>query len=98
MARFSVHRHRDGMLLIDCQADLLDSFSTRIVIPLLPRGDNPPRFERLHPQLTVDGDSYTLATHLLTAVPLSVLGKPVASLADDHNVIMNAIDMLLTGC
>jgi toxin CcdB len=97
MARFSVHRHRDGTLMVNCQSDLLDGFSTRIVVPLVLKSAEPPRFKRLHPLVEVDGKEYTLATHLLTSVTINALGSPVADLAHEQSTIMNAIDMLTSG-
>ena len=38
-----------------------------------------------------------MVTQLASAVPLSEMGKPVASLAEDQPKIMNALDMLMTG-
>lgn len=97
MARFSVHRNRRGALLLNCQANILDNFSTRVVMPLLKASVSPPLFKRLNPTVTVEGEDYVLATHLLTSVPVSVLGEPVADLASEHHKIVDAIDMLITG-
>lgn len=97
MARFDVHRLADGVLVLDIQADLLSDFKTRVVAPSLPAKTTPRSLERLHPIFEIDGQDYVIATHLIAAVPLHELGPVVASLADRHEAIMAAIDMLVTG-
>jgi toxin CcdB len=97
MARFEVYAAPGGpALLLDCQADLLDSFDTRVVVPLLPAEGAKPA-TRLHPIFHVGDRDVVMATQLMSAVPVGILGQPVASLADRHAEIMNALDMLLTG-
>ena len=97
MARFDVYRReRKPGFLLDCQSDLLDEFETRLVVPLLP-AERAKRATRLHPLLEVEGAKYIMVTQLAAAVPKRFLGQPVASLADEHDTIMNALDMLLTG-
>ena len=97
MARFDVYarRERRGYLL-DCQADVLSSFDTRLVVPLLPAA-GAQSATRLHPLFDVQEEAVVMVTHLAAAVPLRELGKPVQSLAAEHATIMNALDMLLTG-
>lgn len=97
MARFDVYRLAEGTHVLDVQAELLSDFRTRAVVPLLPARTTPRSLERLHPVFAVGGSDHIMATHLLAAVPLRELGAPVASLADRHEAIMAAIDMLVTG-
>ncbi len=97
MARFDVHRLADGMLVLDIQADLLSDFKTRVVAPLLLAKTTPRSLERLHPIFEIDRQDYVMATHLIAAVPVRELGPVAASLADRHETIMAAIDMLATG-
>ena len=98
MAQFDVYRmsRGDGYLL-DCQADVLRHFDTRLVVPLLPAGDAP-RATRLHPLFTVGDEALVMLAHLPATVPVRSLGEPLASLADEHVTIVNALDMLITGC
>lgn len=98
MAQFDVYRmpKRAGYLL-DCQADVLRHFETRFVVPLLPTGDAP-RATRLHPLFTVEDEALVMLAHLPATVPLRSLGEPVTSLAEEHVTIVNALDMLITGC
>lgn len=97
MARFDVYarRARAGYLL-DCQADVLSSFDTRFVVPLLPAA-GAQRATQLHPLFEIGHENVVMVTQLAAAVPLRELGKPVQSLAAEHATIMNALDMLLTG-
>jgi toxin CcdB len=97
MAQFDIHRISNGSLVLDCQADSLSHFSTRIVAPLMPQGSVPAPTTRLHPVFDFDGEPMVLATHLLTAMPARELGRPLASLAADHYTIIAALDFLLTG-
>lgn len=97
MARFDVHRLTDGILVLDIQADLLSDFKTRLVAPLLPAKTTPRSLERLHPIFAIERQDYVMATHLIAAVPVRELGPVAASLADRHEAIMAAIDMLVTG-
>lgn len=97
MARFDVYRrHGKPGFLLDCQADTLVAFDTRLVVPLLP-ARNAERATRLHPLFEVEEGQYVMVTHLAAAVPIRSLGQPVASLVDAHDITMNALDMLLTG-
>ncbi|MBW8726345.1 MAG: CcdB family protein [Inquilinus limosus] len=46
---------------------------------------------------TVAGQPYVLATPARASVPVASLGDRVASLADQHSVIVDALDFLLQG-
>ena len=50
MARFDVHAsRRGGLLLLDCQANVLSSLNTRFVVPLQPEATAPKAARRLNP-------------------------------------------------
>ena len=95
MARFGVYRGADAYLL-DCQSDLLAGLQTRFVVPLLPLEDVP-RIPRLNPIFTVEGHRLVMATQLGSSVPARLLQDRIATLENQHEAIMNAFDMLLTG-
>jgi toxin CcdB len=95
MARHDVYRGA-GAYLLDCQSDYLGRLDTRFVVPLLPEGDVPQVF-RLNPTFSIEGERVVMATQLGSSVPAATLRDRVDSLADHHDVIMNAFDMLLTG-
>jgi toxin CcdB len=98
MARLDVHRQPDGTLVLDCQADILSGLNTRLVVPLLPPEDAPGvAADRLNPTFEIGSDTVVMFTQFASAIPVRELGAPVASLAEEHSTIMNALDMLLTG-
>lgn len=84
--------------MLDCQADLLNRLNTRLVVPLQPPDDAPKPAGRLNPVFEIAGQSYVMVTQFATAVALSELGPVETSLSDHDTEIMNALDMLLTGC
>ena len=96
MARHDVYADPAGDLLLDCQADVLSHFDTRIVVPLLP-AEKTVQASRLHPIFTIEGRKMVMVTQLASAVPVRILVNKVASLDQQHDTIMNAFDMLLTG-
>jgi toxin CcdB len=97
MARFDVHVGARGKgYLLDCQADLLNHLETRVMVPLLPAAGLPAA-TRLNPVFEIEDASVVMSTQLIFAMPVGHLGRRVASLADEHPTIMNALDMLLTG-
>jgi toxin CcdB len=97
MAKYDVHRLLDGTMVVDCQSDHIRLFDTRVVAPLLPRGEDAEPVDRLQPLLPVAGDQLILTTHLLAAVPVGELGRPVATLLDRSDAIDAALDVLITG-
>lgn len=98
MARFDVHRRsRRNTLVLDCQADALREFDTRVVAPLQPLSASRTPVSRLHPRFQVDGREYVLLTHLLTAVPVEELGPSLGSWAEHSYDLTRALDLLLTG-
>lgn len=98
MARFDVHRReRKPGYLLDCQADTLDELETRLAVPMVPVIRGMERASRLHPVFEIDGAPHVMVTHLAGAVPVLALGRPVTSLSSQHDTIMGALDMLLTG-
>jgi toxin CcdB len=98
MARFDVYRPpTGGILLLDCQVDLLSQFDTRFVVPLMPFGFLANPFARLNPFFEVDGRRVVMVTQSAATVSVGALGRRLVSLADRHDEIMNALDMLLTG-
>jgi toxin CcdB len=102
MAQFDVYkapRGGDHSLLVDVQTDFLSSMESRVVVPLIARKKLNPkeRLARLNPMCEIDGIEYVLITQELAAIPTSVLGKRVATLAPHRDEIVSAIDMLITG-
>jgi toxin CcdB len=96
MARFDLHR-RQGRLVVDVQADIIPYVGTRLVIPLYELSEVPRSMPRLHPILPVDERSYVLAAHLIAAVPVGELGRPVGNILRHYDRIVAAIDMVFNG-
>lgn len=97
MARFDVHRDGRGRLLLNVQSDLLPEMGTRLVVPLLRPEELPAPLKRLHPMVRFGGTDLILATHLMAAVPLRSLGRPLESLDNQYDTIKSAIDMAFNG-
>jgi toxin CcdB len=97
-----VHRNADddtGQIpyLLDIQANLLADLQTRVVVPLIRANSFGRRATRLHPQFTIDGQTVVMATHLVAAVRKQTLGGAIASLQDERDIVLNAIDVLWSG-
>ncbi|URW75739.1 CcdB family protein [Sphingomonas donggukensis] len=97
MAQFDVHRLRDGAMVVDVQSDLLSTLTSRLVIPLVPPGEDAQAMDRLHPVVEVLGKPYLVATHLAGAVARRDLGPLQASLSDEDFAIKSALDFLISG-
>ena len=98
MARFDVYASPDGRgSLLDVQADLLDSLSTRVVVPLMPVGTAPSPAKRLNPVFDIQNERHVMVTQFLSAVPVFILKKPISNLALHDTEIMGALDILTTG-
>ena len=98
MARYDYYRDSSGAgYLLEVQSELLDGLTTTVVVPLMQRTQTPPPFKRLNPTFQIDEHAYLMATHLIAAVPRSMLQDPVGSLAAEFDTITNALDMLFQG-
>lgn len=100
MTQFTVYpmpRSRPGYV-VDVQSRLLDDLSTRVVIPLIPKGVAPPiSVKTLNPLFSIDGGEYVLMTQNMASVPNVQLRAPVGTLATQRDHIIRAIDALLSG-
>ena len=83
--------------LLDVQTNLLTELSTRVVVPLVRAGSFGRRAGRLHPVFLVGGQEVVMATHLIAAIRQNSLGVCVASLLDQRDTIVGAIDVLWSG-
>lgn len=102
MARFSVYASPQGdttLYLLDVQSDLLSDLDTRVVVPLRPRN----RFAAvklppdLAPVFIIEGSEFLMETPKLAAVPARLLKTPIASLANESNRVIAALDFLIQG-
>lgn len=98
MAKCDVFTRRSGAgYLLDCQADLLSQLNTRFVVPLLPAREAPKPAARLNPVFELEGGPHVMMTQFAAAIPAAELGEKIASLRDRDTVIINALDMLISG-
>jgi toxin CcdB len=97
MAQFDLYPGAQGKgYLVECQSNLLRDLTSRVVIPLMPV-NSAMESSHLNPIFEIDGCNHVLATHLIFASPKARLTKAVANLDDRHDVIVRAIDTLISG-
>ncbi len=103
MAQFDVYENRNPETkqavpyLLDVQADLLDSLTTRVVVPLISVAAMGKAANYLNPQFKIKRTSVIMSTAELAGVTLQVLGEKVCSLKEQRNEIIAALDFLFTG-
>ena len=100
MARLDVHampgRSQDGYV-VDVQADLLSHLATRTVVPLLPEDTAPKAINELNPIFEIRGKRHVLVTQAIASIPRRELKRVIASLAEQHDRVTRALDVLLLG-
>ena len=95
---WAVYSNPEGPgFLLDVQSSLLSQMNTRVVVPLLPVDGAPGKISRLHPVFMISGKNHLMATHLIAAVPVTLLKDQRGSLSDRHDAITSALDMLFHG-
>jgi toxin CcdB len=104
MAQFSVYRNKNPRtkalfpFFVDVQTDLLRDLQTRVVIPLSKAAALKRKpVSYLTPTLDFDGSTYVLLTPELAGISRSDLGAEAGSLAARRDVILAALDFLVTG-
>lgn len=89
---------KDVPLLLLVQHSLLEVLHTRLMAPLVPVaavGKRP--ITRLNPTLKVKGEHYVLLTQQLGTVRTSALGRAVENLDQHRDVVLAAIEAVLSG-
>ncbi len=99
MAQFDVYENLGNNnetipYLVDVQNDVLDQFSTRMVIPLVL---DEKETNLINPEIVIDSKKYILLTTQMAGICVHRLGKKITSLKDKRTDIVNAIDFLITG-
>ncbi len=98
MPKYDVYENPDGAgLLLNVQADFLETLNTRLVVPLLPQSKAPLPAKRLNPLFEIDGDNYVMVTQFLAAIPKSLLKKHIGNIEEHFSEINDALDLLITG-
>jgi toxin CcdB len=83
--------------LLDVQADLLDTLSTRVVVPLVAASAMGKAIKHLNPEFKIRNATVFMSTAESAGIPVRSLGEKVTSLKDRRHEIMAALDFLLTG-
>jgi toxin CcdB len=83
--------------LLDVQADLLDTLSTRVVVPLVAASAMGKAVKHLNPEFTIRNTTVFMSTAELAGVPVSSMGETVNSLKDQRHEIIAALDFLFAG-
>lgn len=99
MAQFDYFAMPDGAgFWVDCQTELMETYKTRFVVPLIPQADAPrPSAAQLNPSFEIEGSTHELLVQFAGTIPLSELGKPIGSLEPQRYTILNALDFLISG-
>ena len=82
--------------LIVLQSDLISGLRSIVVAPLVVRASLDGA-SRLNPIIKIEGEEFWLAVHELFAVDQRILRRKVASLPQQRDEIVSAIDFLFTG-
>jgi len=96
MRQFDVVRLRRGELVVVLQNNLLDHFSTRVIVPLLPPAEVRPT-PRLHPLVRIGRRNYVVATEQITTVRAAEVAAIVGSAKAIEHEIRRALDIIWTG-
>jgi toxin CcdB len=104
MGQFTVYKNSNPQtksvfpLLLDVQTGLLSDLQSRVVVPLTKSTAALQKpLSRLTPIIKVDGVPHLMVTYQLAAIRQSALGATVADASEDRDVIVAALDFLLTG-
>lgn len=101
MSQFDVHRNpgRNQLAIpyvVVVQSAAFDKLARRLVIPLLAEGGTEARvsipYSDTTPSIRIDGQRFILNPFEMVSVESSKLGPRVASLADDGDTIVAALD------
>ncbi len=96
MPQFDVHTiGNQGQIVVNIQHRMMDSYHTRVVIPLVRAGIK--TIDRFTPCVTIQGNDYIFQTAQLSAVRVQDLGPVIENLADQRLLIIEAVDYLLSG-
>lgn len=104
MPQFSVYKNKNAATkarvpyLLDVQSDLLSELETRVVVPLYAatamKGN---ALTVLTPRLEVEGKELVVMTPQLAGISRKELGVEVDQLNDQRDLIIRALDFLITG-
>ena len=102
MAQFDVHRNTGGNsesipFVVVVQSSAFDGYRRRVVVPLVRKSHlQKVGYERFNPTFTVRNTAVVLHPLEIVSVPVDKLGPRVASLAGEGDLIIGALDELLS--
>ncbi len=96
MARFDVYKNADSLIL-DCQADLLETLNTRFIVPLFDTKTFPIVAERLNPIVSINDNEYVIYTQFAATLARYDMGEYIINISDHSDAIISALDMLMSG-
>lgn len=103
MAQFDVYKNPNPETkqtipyLLDIQADLLCSLTTRVVVPLYSLSAMGKAAKHLNPRFSIKRTAVIMSTAELAGITQNNLGEKVCSLEEHRNEIAAALDFLITG-
>lgn len=102
MAQFDVHRntgiHKDSIpFVVIVQSAQFDDYRRRVVVPLVrATAIGKVSYAAFNPTFKIRGTSVVLHPLEIVSIPVDKLGALVGSLSDQSQVIVTALDELLT--
>jgi toxin CcdB len=102
MAQFDVHRnsgkHKDSIpFVVVVQSSQFDDYRRRVVVPLVKAtAIGKVSYASFNPAFKIRGTSVVLHPLEIVSIPVEQLGAKVGTLADDSQLIVAALDELLT--
>ena len=103
MAQFDVYENPNPAsrktipFLLDVQTDLLDTLTTRVVVPLVASAAIPKPGRHLNPAFSIGETGVIMSTSEIAGVSIKSLGKKICSIKEYRNEIVAALDFLITG-
>lgn len=103
MAQFDVYRNNNPKTqkavpyLLDVQADVLAALATRVVVPLVTLSAMGKPAKDLNPQFKIRRTAVVMSTAQLAGIDKQDLGAKVASLKEQRETVLAAVDFLLSG-
>lgn len=101
MAQFDIYENEDintksiKPFFLDVQSSLLNSLSTRVVIPLIPKKLVKQPVDTLNPVFRVQNQNLCLSSSELCGLHKNTLGKKIGNLSKHSATIQAALDLLL---
>ena len=104
MSQFDVFKNTNSSTqalypyLVDVQSNTLSNLQTTVVIPLTAEKHYSGKpLSNLHPSFKIFGREYIGMTTLIAGVDKSILGDKAASLSQNRDQIISALDFMITG-